>query len=99
MEPNNRRTRAIAYLGSLFDRIGYIWLWLALSLSLLASVAILNPILVASYAWAAAKLTMAAVIGHGLRLRFLGSERVMVTGRMCTEGSPTRSRIAIANFL
>lgn len=93
MEPNNRRTRAVAYLGSLFDRIGYIWLWLALSLLLLASVAILNPILVASYAWAAAKLTMAAVIGHGVDLtmfrgadpRYLdGIEKSMAQTRRAT---------------
>lgn len=93
MEQNNRFSRAAAGLGAVFDRIGFIWLWLAVSLLLLASVSMLNPVLVASYTWAAAKLTLAAVIGHGLDLtlfrgadpRFLeGIEKSMAQTRRAT---------------
>lgn len=67
MQPNFI-VRAAAAVGSLLDRIGYIWLWLAVSLLLLLAVALVNPILVASYTWAASKITMAAAIGFGVDL-------------------------------
>lgn len=67
MQPN-LIVRAAAAVGSLLDRIGYIWLWLAVSLLLLLAVALVNPILVASYTWAASKITMAAAIGFGVDL-------------------------------
>ncbi|MGH8037302.1 MAG: hypothetical protein ACREPD_06135 [Stenotrophomonas sp.] len=68
MQPNNPFLRITSAIGSLLDRIGHIWLWFAISLVLLAVVALINPVLVASYIWAASKLTMAAAIGFGVDL-------------------------------
>lgn len=67
MQPNFF-VRAVAAVGSLLDRIGYIWLWFLISLLLLLAVALVNPVLLASYIWAASKITMAAAIGFGLDL-------------------------------
>lgn len=53
-------------LTTLLDRIGFMWLWLAISLMLLLAVALINPLLVGSYAWSASKITMAAAIGYGV---------------------------------
>ncbi|QHB72920.1 putative holin [Stenotrophomonas sp. 364] len=55
-----------ASLCTRFERAGYMWAWLLLSILLLGAVAGLNPVLIASYAWAASKITMAAVIGYGV---------------------------------
>lgn len=66
MQPNNPFLRFTSAIGSLLDRIGYIWLWFAISLVLLAVVALINPVLVASYIWAASELTLAAAIRFGV---------------------------------
>ncbi|MCP3048345.1 hypothetical protein K6X13_14780 [Xanthomonas euvesicatoria pv. allii] len=68
MPPNNPFLRAVTSISSLLDRIGFIWLWLIVSLFLLLIVALINPILLASYIWAASKITMAATIGFGVDL-------------------------------
>ncbi len=54
MSPNPF-VRAVASISSLLDRIGYIWLWLIVSLLLLVIVAAINPVLLASYIWAGAR--------------------------------------------
>lgn len=63
---NHPFLKLFAPLGSLLERIGFMWLWFAISLLLLAVVALVNPVLVASYTWAASKITMAAAIGYGV---------------------------------
>lgn len=72
---NHRIDKLKSTLESLVDRIGRIWLWLALSLLLLLVVAAFNNMLVASYLWAAAKITMAGAIGYGFdRAAFPGAD-------------------------
>jgi hypothetical protein len=54
----------------LFDRIGFAWLFLALSVALLLPVGLLNPAKIGSYLWFASKLTAAAALGFGFDKAF-----------------------------
>lgn len=62
----NKLNRLVSAATSLLDRIGYMWLFLLLSVVLLLLVAAINPVLLASYIWAASKILMAGAIGYGL---------------------------------
>lgn len=66
MSPHKRLTRIASVVGSMLERFGFMWLWLVISLLLLFTVALINPILVASYTWAASKILMAASVGYGV---------------------------------
>jgi len=48
-----------------WSSLGAMWLWLAVSLVLLALVAIVNPAKLGVYGWLVSKLSMAAVLGFG----------------------------------
>lgn len=50
---------------AVLERIGYMWMWAAISVVLLLMVLPLNPVLAGSYIWAAAKMSMAAAAGYG----------------------------------
>lgn len=54
----------LQHLDAFFERIGYVWALLLVSLLLLAVIAPLNPQLLASYVWAASKIAMAAAGGY-----------------------------------
>ncbi|KAF1692744.1 hypothetical protein CSC62_14005 [Pseudoxanthomonas jiangsuensis] len=62
----DRFLRLATSVTSLLDRIGYMWLWLLVSLLLLMLVAPINPVLLASYTWAASKMLMAGAVGYGV---------------------------------
>ncbi len=61
-----RITRLFSAVETLAGRIGYIRLMFLLSLCLLFLVALWNPLLLASYVWAASKVLLAGVIGFAL---------------------------------
>jgi len=61
-------TRWLSAATTLFNRIGYMWAWLILSLVFLLLVSLLNPVLLGSYIWAASKILMAGCAGYGLDL-------------------------------
>lgn len=50
-------------VAALFDRIGFAWLFLAISLVLLLPVGLINPAKIGSYFWFASKLMAAAALG------------------------------------
>lgn len=54
----------------LFDRIGFAWLFLVLSVVLLLPVGLINPAKVGSYLWFVSKLTAAAALGFGFDKAF-----------------------------
>ena len=59
-------TRWLSATSTLLERVGFMWLWLVVSLLLLLLIAPVNPVLLASYTWAASKTLMAGAIGYGL---------------------------------
>ncbi len=52
-------------LSAAWASLGGMWLWLAVSLVLLALVALVNPAKIGVYGWLVSKLSMAAVLGFG----------------------------------
>lgn len=60
----DKARHALLQLDAFFDRIGYVWALLIVSLLLLAVVVPLNPQLLGSYVWAASKISMAAAGGY-----------------------------------
>ena len=62
------RTRFEAFvtrLSGVYAILGAMWLWLLVSLVLLALVAIINPAKLGVCGWLVSKLSMAAVLGFG----------------------------------
>lgn len=83
----------LAPVVALFDRIGFVWLWLLISLALLVPVLLLNPAKLGAYLWFMAKISGAFVLGYGFDLaafrgkdpRFLdGIEQTMAQTRRAT---------------
>ena len=61
---------AIAQITALFDRIGFVWFWLLISILLLMLVLPLNPAKFGAYLWFASKISGAAAIGYGIDFAF-----------------------------
>ena len=85
--------RRLQPIVAIFDRIGFVWLWLLISLALLALVLLFNPAKLGAYLWFMAKLSGAFVLGYGMDLaafrgkdpRFLdGLEQTMAQTRRAT---------------
>ncbi len=83
----------LAPLVSFFDRVGFVWLWLLLSLLFLGAVVVLNPAKFGAYLWFMSKLSGAFALGYGFDLtafrgadpRFLdGIEKSMAQTRRAT---------------
>lgn len=55
----------LQHADTLFERIGWMWLWFALSILLLLAVSPFNPYLIQSYGWALCKICMGAAAGYG----------------------------------
>ena len=55
---------------ALFDRIGFVWFWLLVSILLLLLVTALNPAKFGAYLWFASKISGAAAIGYGIDFAF-----------------------------
>ena len=60
----------IASVTALFDRIGFVWFWLLVSILLLLLVTALNPAKFGAYLWFASKISGAAAIGYGIDFAF-----------------------------
>jgi len=80
-------------LASGFDRIGFAWLFLAVSLLTLGGVLFLNPAKLGAYVWFISKLSGAAVLGFGVDVAFFrganpryldGLEKTMAQTRRAT---------------
>lgn len=66
----DRIARQAGAIVAAFDTIGFVWLWLAISLVLLGLVLLLNPAKLGSYLWFMSKLAGAASLGYGFDLAF-----------------------------
>lgn len=51
--------------GEILERIGYVWMWVVISMLLLLLVVPMNPAKLGAYLWAMSKITGAAAIGYG----------------------------------
>lgn len=51
--------------GEQLERIGFVWLWVLISVALLALVVPMNPAKLGAYLWAISKIAGAAAIGYG----------------------------------
>lgn len=60
----------IARVASLFDRVGFVWLFLLLSALTLAVVVVLNQAKLGAYLWFVSKLAGAAALGYGFDVAF-----------------------------
>lgn len=66
----DRGQEIIARLAALFDRVGFVWLFLLLSACTLAVVVLLNPAKLGAYLWFVSKLAGAAALGYGFDVAF-----------------------------
>jgi hypothetical protein len=57
--------RRVGPVASLLERIGFVWLWLALSLLVLLVVVWLNPAKFGAYLWFTSKISGAFALGYG----------------------------------
>ena len=57
--------RRLAPVTALLDRIGFVWLWLAVSALLLLPVLLLNPSKLGAYLWFMSKISGAFALGYG----------------------------------
>lgn len=60
----------VATVTALFDRIGFAWFWLLVSILLLMLVTALNPAKFGAYLWFASKISGAAALGYGFDFAF-----------------------------
>jgi len=76
-----------------FDRIGFAWLLIAVSVLTLTGVVVLNPAKLGAYVWFVSKLSGAAVLGYGIDTAFFrganpryldGLEKTMAQTRRAT---------------
>jgi len=76
-----------------FDRIGFAWLLIGVSVLTLAGVVFLNPAKLGAYVWFVSKLSGAAVLGYGVDCAFFrganpryldGLEKTMAQTRRAT---------------
>lgn len=73
--------RQSARAASVFDRIGFVWLFVLLSVLLLVPVVVLNPAKLGAYLWFMSKLGGAAALGYGCDLAFFrGSDPRFLNG-------------------
>lgn len=80
----------IAAVTSFFDRIGFVWFWLLVSLLLLLLVLPLNPAKFGAYLWFMSKICGAAALGYGFDFAFFrGSDPRYLEG---IEKSMSQSR-------
>jgi hypothetical protein len=86
--------RRVAPLLAFFDRIGYVWLWLIVSVVVLLLVLPLNPAKGGAYLWFMSKISGAFALGYGFdwaafrgadpRYMAEGIERTMAQTRRAT---------------
>lgn len=90
--------RRLAPLLSLLDRIGYVWLWLVVSVVVLLLVLLLNPAKAGAYLWYVSKLSGAFALGYGFDwAAFRGADpRYMAAGSIEQTMAQTRRATLIA---
>lgn len=57
--------RRLAPVHAFLERIGFVWIWLAVSLALLALVFLFNPAKLGAYLWFMSKISGAFALGYG----------------------------------
>jgi len=92
--PSHRRISIVFdRIVSGFDRIGFAWLLIAVSVLTLTGVVVLNPAKLGAYVWFVSKLSGAAVLGYGIDTAFFrganpryldGLEKTMAQTRRAT---------------
>lgn len=60
----------VAAITSFFDRIGFVWFWLLISILLLFLVLPFNPAKFGAYLWFMSKICGAAALGYGFDFAF-----------------------------
>ena len=89
----NRIRRIAGAVAGAIDAVGFVWLWLAISLALLGLVVLLNPAKLGAYLWFMSMLAGAAALGYGFDAAFFrgsdpryleGIERSMAQTRRAT---------------
>lgn len=89
----DRIRRIVGAAAGAIDAVGFVWLWLAISLALLGLVVWLNPAKLGAYVWFMSKLSGAAALGYGFDSAFFrgadpryldGIERTMAQTRRAT---------------
>jgi len=87
-------------IASGFDRIGFSWLLIAVSLLILAAVVFLNPAKLGAYLWAISKLSGAAALGYGIDTAFFrGSEPRYLDGLEKTMAQTRRATLIAAALI
>lgn len=89
----DRIRRQAGAAAAALDTIGFVWVWLTISLVLLSAVWMLNPAKLGAYLWFMSKVAGAASLGYGFDLAFFrgsdprhlgGIERAMAQTRRAT---------------
>jgi len=89
----DRIRRSTSATASAIDTIGFVWLWVVISLGLLGLVVLLNPAKFGAYLWFMSKLSGAASLGYAFDVAFFrgdnpryleGLERTMAQTRRAT---------------
>jgi len=82
-----------------FDRIGFAWLLMAVSVLTLAGVAVLNPAKLGAYLWFISKLSGAAVLGYSADIAFFRGANPRYLDGLDKAMAQTRRATVIAAFV
>lgn len=89
-----------ARAGSVFDRIGFVWLFVLLSALLLVPVVLLNPAKLGAYLWFMSKLGGAAALGYGCDLAFFrGSDPRVLEGLEQSMAQSRRGLLVVGSMI
>lgn len=103
MEQTNspgRVRRLFAALIGAIDAVGFVWLWLAISLVLLCAVLVLNPAKLGAYLWFMAKLSGAASMGYGFDVAFFrGSNPRYLSGIEASMAQTRRATLIVGAMI
>ena len=96
----DRLKRQAGVIAGMFDSIGFVWLWLAISLLLLALVLLINPAKLGAYLWFMSKVAGAASLGYGFDLAFFrGSDPRYLEGIEKTMSQTRRATLIAASII
>ncbi len=92
--------RRAGAIGSVFDSIGFAWMWLAISLLLLLLVLLINPAKLGAYLWFMSKLTGSAAMGFGFDVAFfIGSNPRYLSGIEQAMAQTRRATLIAASII
>ncbi len=96
----DRIKRQAGAIAAVFDSIGFVWLWLAISLGLLGLVLLINPAKLGAYLWFMSKVAGAASLGYGFDLAFFrGSDPRYLDGIEKTMSQTRRATLIAASII